>query len=52
MRSMTSCPRPDGQTVNAFLVEPEVGSGLGVVVLQDWRAAWDRTPRSFDRHLG
>ena len=52
MTSMTSCPRPDGHTVNACLAEPEFGSGPEVVVLQEWWCAWDRTPRFLGRHLG
>ena len=36
MASMISYPRPDGQSVNAYLAEPESGSGPGVVVIQEW----------------
>jgi len=49
MASMISYPRPDGQTVNAYLAEPEGGSGPGVVVIQEWWGLNDQIRGVADR---
>jgi carboxymethylenebutenolidase len=37
MHSLIQYTRPDGQSVSAYLAEPEQGSGRpGVVVIQEW----------------
>lgn len=49
MASMISYPRPDGQSVSAYLAEPEGGSGPGVVVLQEWWGLNDQIRGVADR---
>ena len=49
MGSTVSFKRPDGQSVNGYLAEPEGGQGPGVVVIQEWWGLNDQIRGVADR---